>query len=62
MKSYERTMEIVGEGLAASRDYLAAQKEQRDADYLDAVMNPRPETQPAEILDFPAETQADEAA
>lgn len=39
-RSYERTMEIVGEGLEASQEYLAEQKEQREADYLAAVMAP----------------------
>lgn len=38
--SYNRTMDIVGQGLEASQEYLAAQKEQREADYLAAVMAP----------------------
>ena len=33
-KSYDRTMDIVGEGLQEVQDYLAQQKSQRDADYL----------------------------
>lgn len=37
-KSYERTMALVGEGLAQCQEYLAQQKEQREADYLAAVM------------------------
>ena len=37
-RSYDRTMEIVGAGLQESQEYLAAQKEQREADYLAAVM------------------------
>lgn len=36
-KSYDRTMALVGEGLTASQEYLAQQKEQREADYLAAV-------------------------
>ncbi len=39
-KSYDRTMKLVGEGLEASNAYLTQMKEQRDADYLAAVMNP----------------------
>lgn len=37
-RSYERTMEIVGEGLSAAQQYLAEQYEQREANYLAAVM------------------------
>ncbi len=33
-RSYERTMAIVGTGLTESRNYLAQQKEAREADYL----------------------------
>lgn len=35
--SYDRTQEIVGEGLQACRDYLAQQKEDRNAAYLQAA-------------------------
>ena len=37
-RSYERTMSIVGEGLEKVTNHLQAQKEQREADYLAAVM------------------------
>lgn len=36
-RSYERTMGIVGQGLAESRQYLASAQEQRDANYLAAL-------------------------
>lgn len=36
-RSYDRTMAIVGEGLTASQEYLAEQKEIREANYLAAV-------------------------
>ena len=62
VKSYERTMDIVGEGLTASQEYLAAQKVQRDADYLDAVLNPRPATEPTEIIEFTEPLETTEAA
>lgn len=39
-KSYDRTMALVGEGIDASNAYLAQMKEQRDAAYLEAAMNP----------------------
>ena len=39
-RSYDRTMAIVGSGLEKVTDYLGTQKEQREADYLAAVMNP----------------------
>ena len=35
--SYDRTMEIVGEGLATVQDYLAAEKAEREAYYLELV-------------------------
>lgn len=38
VKSYERTEEIVGAGMAEVETWLAQQKQQRDADYLAAVM------------------------
>lgn len=37
-RSYDRTMAIVGEGLSASRNYLAQEKETREANYLAAVI------------------------
>lgn len=37
-KSYDRTTELTGAGMAQAKQYLAAQKEQREADYLAAVM------------------------
>ena len=40
VKSYDRTMALVGEGIDASNAYLAQMKEQRDADYLEAARNP----------------------
>lgn len=40
VRSYDRTMAIVEEGLTASQEYLAQQKEQREADYLAAVTAP----------------------
>ena len=36
-RSYDRTMAIVGQGLAESRQYLASAQEQRDANYLAAL-------------------------
>ena len=39
-KSYDRTMAIVGDGLAASQEYLAAAKEAREQYYYDLVYNP----------------------
>ena len=36
-RSYDRTMGIVGQGLAESRQYLASAQEQRDANYLAAL-------------------------
>ena len=39
-KSYDRTMEIVGEGLTASQEYLAQQKADREQYYYDLVYNP----------------------
>ena len=36
--SYQRTMELVGEGLTKCQDYLEESREQREADYLAAVM------------------------
>lgn len=38
--SYQRTMAIVGEGLTASQEYLAQQKEDREQYYYDLVYNP----------------------
>ena len=43
-KSYSRTQALVGDGIAQVQDYLSAQKQQREADYLAAVT---PETQAA---------------
>ena len=43
-KSYSRTQALVGDGIAQVQDYLSAQKQQREADYLSAVT---PETQAA---------------
>ena len=37
-RSYNRTMSIVGDGLAESQQYLASAREQRDANYLAALM------------------------
>lgn len=36
--SYQRTMDLVGEGLTKCQEYLAQSREQREADYLAAVM------------------------
>lgn len=36
-KSYDRTLELTGPGIAAAQSYLAGQKQQREADYLAAV-------------------------
>lgn len=60
--SYERTMEIVGEGLTECKAYLAEAKEQRDAAYLDAVMNPPAETVPAETAEAATAEATDAAA
>ena len=63
VRSYDRTMDIVGEGLAQCQEYLENQKLQRDADYLDAVMNPgrARETVPAETA-APTVPETTEAA
>ena len=36
-KSYDRTQELTGSGIQQAREYLAQQKQQREADYLAAV-------------------------
>lgn len=36
--SYQRTMDLVGEGLTKCQDYLTQSREQREADYLAAVL------------------------
>jgi len=36
--SYQRTMDLVGEGLSECQDYLTQSREQREADYLAAVL------------------------
>ena len=36
-KSYDRTLELTGSGIRQAREYLAQQKQQREADYLAAV-------------------------
>ena len=67
--SYRRTMEIVGAGTQESQDYLAQAKIDRDAYYLDLVMNPEKyateatETNEAtEAATVPSETAAATAA
>ena len=57
-KSYDRTMAIVGDGLAASQEYLAASQEARDQYYYDLVYNPEKlltqptqTTEPTEVTD-----------
>jgi poly-gamma-glutamate synthesis protein (capsule biosynthesis protein) len=40
MKSYARTMAIVGNGLTASQEYLAQEKADREQYYYDLVFNP----------------------
>ena len=40
MKSYDRTMAIVGSGLTASQEYLAQEKAEREQYYYDLVFNP----------------------
>lgn len=57
-KSYDRTMAIVGDGLTASQEYLAAAKEAREQYYYDLVYNPdklMPQptetTEPTEVTD-----------
>ena len=55
-KSYDRTMGIVGEGLASCQEYLAQAKEAREQYYYDLAFNPEKfATEPA-----PAETVAEE--
>ena len=55
-KSYNRTMGIVGEGLATCQEYLAQAKEAREQYYYDLAFNPEKfATEPA-----PAETVAEE--
>ena len=57
-KSYERTMGLVGEGLAECRDYLDQEKIDREQYYYDLAFYPeRFETQPTEV---PVETTAGE--
>ena len=55
-ESYDRTMKIVGEGLTASNEYLAQQKQQRDNNYL-AMVQPG-YVPPAEVPKTVPETQA----
>jgi len=55
-RSYERTMGIVGEGLAVCQDYLAQAKEAREQYYYDLAFNP--EKLAAEAA--PVETVAEE--
>ena len=52
-KSYDRTMELVGEGIAASNAYLTEQKLQRDAQYLAMV---QPGYAPPAVQEEAAET------
>ena len=40
LKSYDRTMGIIGEGLTQCQEYLAAQKEVREQNYYDLAHNP----------------------
>lgn len=40
-KSYDRTVALTGPGIALAKNYLAEQKQQREADYLAAVMEPQ---------------------
>lgn len=52
-RSYDRTMGIVGEGLAACQSWLAQAKTDREAYYLDLAMNP--DKYPAEAAPAPTE-------
>ncbi len=58
-KSYNRTMAIVGDGLTASQEYLAAAKEAREQYYYDLVYNPEKLIQTTETT---AATEASEAS
>lgn len=51
-KSYKRTMDIVGEGLAACQEYLSDQKEARDQYYYDLAWHPEKfvNTAPVEVI------------
>ena len=57
MKSYDRTMAIVGQGLTASQEYLAQEKAEREQYYYDLVYNPDKVTvQETVAVETPAET------
>lgn len=56
VRSYDRTMAIVGDGLALAKDYLATEKAEREQYYYDLVYNPEKfATEPSEVTD-PSET------
>jgi len=56
VRSFDRTMAIVGEGLALAQDYLATEKTEREQYYYDLVYNPgKFLTEPTEATD-PSET------
>ena len=59
-KSYERTMKIVGEGLAQSQEYLAQQKQAREEYYYDLAFYP--EKFATEATEAPTEATTAEAA
>ena len=59
-KSYERTMKIVGEGLTASQEYLAQQKQAREEYYYDLAFHP--EKYATEAAGDPTEPETTEAA
>ena len=62
--SYERTMAIVGEGLAASQAWLEEEKVQREEYYYDLAMNPEKyATEATEaFVEEPTEVETTEAA
>lgn len=59
-KSYDRTWALVGEGLAASQEYLDQQKQEREQYYYDLVFNP--DKLLTEATEAPAETETTTAA
>ena len=56
-KSYDRTMGIVGEGLAQCQTYLEQAKVDREQYYYDLAHNPEKfATEPTEVMEMPVET------
>ena len=60
MKSYDRTMAIVGNGLTASQEYLAQEKADREQYYYDLVFNPDKVAPQETVPETTAATEATE--